>query len=463
MVFGLENRADDPHPALVEPASGSRLSYAGLWRRVVDEAAGMRRLTGGGPALLMLDFSSDIDCIVAYLAALRANIAVMPLPPDLSDTMIAILVERYRPDLIRRRRLGEAGEYRAEGALWCLRTRAEPAIHSDLALLLSTSGSSGSPKCVRLTLAAVEANASQIVTALAIGRDERAPTSLPLSYSYGLSVLNSHLAAGAAVILTSESLAMRPFWRIMAEHGGTSLAGVPASYEMLRRLDLDQLAPQSLRTLTQAGGALAPSLIERFHGFVTRRGGRFFVMYGQTEATARISVLAAADLPGRIGAVGRALPGGDLSIDAVSGHIRYRGPNVMMGYAECRDDLALGDVLGGELDTGDLGRLDSDGILWITGRDKRIAKIAGLRIGLDEVEVLATAFGHAGVIDGGTWLGVALAETDLPQRAERHDFARRLGLHSSQLRWLAVDAMPLTATGKIDYPALAALGWENGT
>ena len=154
---------------------------------------------------------------------------------------------------------------------------------------------------------------------------------------------------------------------------------------MLRRLDLGKLAPPSLRTLTQAGGRLDPALVRHFHGVAAARGGRLFVMYGQTEATARISVLSPDELPAHAGSVGRALPGGALAIDP-DGEVIYRGPNVMMGYAEDRADLARGDELGGVLRTGDLGRLDADGRLWITGRVKRIAKVFGLRVNLDELE-----------------------------------------------------------------------------
>lgn len=454
MVFGLESRRNDHRPALLLPESGACLDHAGLCRRVEEAAARLRPLA---PAVLMMELTADVGAVVAYLAALSAGLAVMPLPAGLAEETVQALIARYRPELVRRPSAVEG--YEERDGLWHRQDGSQPPPHADLALLLSTSGSSGSPKCARLGRQAVEANARQIVEALGIGHGERAPTSLPLSYSYGLSVLNSHLAAGASVILTTDSVTGRPFWQALAQHGATSLAGVPATYDMLRRLDLDALAPPSLKTLTQAGGALPPAWVRHFDAFMRRRGGRLFIMYGQTEATARIAVLPPEDLPGRLGAAGRALPGGALSIDRANGHVLYRGPNVMMGYAEGRDDLARGDDLAGLLDTGDLGRLDDDGILWITGRDKRIAKIGGLRLNLDEVELRAAKFGPAAVMDGGAWLGVALAGTVLPDRSARQDFARLLGLHSTQLRWLAVADLPLSANGKTDYRALAALAW----
>lgn len=433
-MFGLAGRKDDPAPALLEPSSGTILSHAQLYARVMARTETMPC----GKGLVLLGFAPDIDSVVTYLAALEAGHAVMPLPPDLAPDKLARLMELYRPEIVAFPHCHD----QFPGGL---------ALHPDLALVLSTSGSTGSPKMVRLSSSAVEANARQIVQALGITAGERAPTTLPPSYSYGLSVLNSHLMAGASVILTAEGLMSRQLWQDMARHEATSFAGVPASYDMLRRLDLESVFPPSLKTLTQAGGAMAPAMVTRMRDFITGRGGRLFVMYGQTEACARMAVLPPHDLPRCLGAAGLALPEGRFWVE--EGRIHYSGPNVMMGYGQCRADLALGDQMGGQLDTGDLGRLDPDGMLWITGRVKRLAKLGGLRINLDEVETLAAAFGPAAVSDGGEVLVVTLAG-DLPDTGQRRDFAQGFGLHSSQIRWRAVEALPLTANGKIDYGAL---------
>ena len=434
-MFGLAGRKDDPAPALLEPSSGTSLSHAQLYARVMERAETLPR----GKALVLLGFAPDIDSVVTYLAALEAGHGVMPLPPDLAPDKLARLVELYRPEIVA---FPQFQDQSPSGS----------PLHPDLALVLSTSGSTGSPKMVRLSSSAVAANASQIVQALGLTPGERAPTSLPLSYSYGLSVLNSHLAAGASVILTAEGLLSRQLWQDLAEYEATSFAGVPASYDMLRRLDLESVFPPSLTTLTQAGGAMALAMISRINDFITGHGGRLFVMYGQTEACARMAVLPPHDLPRCLGAAGLALAGGRFTVE--DGRVHYRGPNVMMGYGQCRADLALGDQMGGELDTGDLGRLDDDGVLWITGRVKRLAKLGGLRINLDEVEALATVFGPAAVTDGGEVLVVTVAG-DLPDGQQRRDFAQSLSLHSSQIRWRATEALPLTGNGKIDYGALA--------
>jgi acyl-CoA synthetase (AMP-forming)/AMP-acid ligase II len=294
---------------------------------------------------------------------------------------------------------------------------------------------------------------------LRIGPGDRAALNLPLSYSYGLSVLNSHLVAGGSVVLTEQGLTARPLWDRLTELQATSMPGVPYVYQTLHRLGFETLAPASLTVLTQAGGRLADSLVEHFHRLMTARGGRFHVMYGQTEATARIAVLDSSAVPARLGSVGRAIPGGTLSL-APGGtdqrEILYSGPNVMLGYAESAEDLALGDALQGRLETGDLGRIDVDGYLWITGRQKRIAKVNGLRINLDEVEALVGRYGPAAAIEAPTGLRIVLEAPGDPAVVQRirRALAEDLALPPGSLAIECVDALPRSANGKLDRAAL---------
>ncbi|GAB3865821.1 hypothetical protein GCM10027610_116700 [Dactylosporangium cerinum] len=181
----------------------------------------------------------------------------------------------------------------------------------------------------------------------------------------------------------------------------TSLALVPSQYEMLRRLRFDPWRYPSLRTLTQAGGRLRAELVRDFHDRMASAGGRLFVMYGQTEAAPRLTTLPADRLAEKLGSVGPAVPGGRLTVrledgtettePGVVGEVLYRGPNVMMGYAETAADLARGDEQGGLLETGDLGHLDEEGYLFIDGRLKRFGKVFGVRLNLDDIERLAAA------------------------------------------------------------------------
>ncbi len=431
--------------ALIDAATATRVSYGELRARVDAAATALAARAGGGIAFLCCQ--NNVATVVDYLAALTAGVPVVLLDARLAAAALDALVARYQPEVV----LGRAVALPAPAP--------RPAPHPALALSLSTSGSTGSPRLVRLSRAAVEANARAIAAALALGPGEVAPTSLPLHYSYGLSVVNSHLVVGATLLLTDAGLVSDEFWRACREHGATSLAGVPYSYQMLRRLDLGKLAPPSLRTLTQAGGRLDVALVRHFHGVAAARGGRLFVMYGQTEATARISVLSPDELPAHAGSVGRALPGGALAI-APDGEVIYRGPNVMMGYAEDRADLARGDELGGVLRTGDLGRLDADGRLWITGRVKRIAKVFGLRVNLDELEAWLRGQPDAPVvaaIAGDDKLRV-FVEGGAPDAlaAIKRALASHTGAHVTGFEVIGVAALPRLASGKIDYAQLEA-------
>jgi long-chain acyl-CoA synthetase len=266
-------------------------------------------------------------------------------------------------------------------------------------------------------------------------------------------VINSHLTRGASVVLTGESFVSPTFWNLMREQECDSLAGVPYSYQMLDRLKLDGLNVPGIRTLTQAGGKLGPELIAKFHRIMTDRGGRFFTMYGQTEATARIAVLPAEMLPERLGAVGFAIPGGSLAIGS-GGEIIYSGPNVMLGYAENRADLALGDAQGGTLRTGDLGHLDPDGCLWITGRLKREAKLFGLRVNLDDLEAMIRVHGPAAVVGRADRLSIFCEFEEALFPLCRDELASKLRVHARAFEFHRIDRLPTNGAGKIDYSAL---------
>jgi len=435
----------DDRIALVDAATGERITYGALRARVAERAVALR--PAAGPAGIGVAFAgNDVATIVELYAALATGVPIALLDRQLDDRRARAWIERYRPEVVTGRAFG--------GPL----PRGGAAPHRDLALLLSTSGTLGSPRMVRLAGAAVEANARAIAEALAIGPDEIAVTSLPLAYAYGLSIVTSHLAAGATVVVTAESVVSERFWRACRDHGVTSLAGVPYTYEMLRRVELTRVAPPTLRTLTQAGGALAPAQIRHFHAIAAARGGGLIVMYGQTEATARISVLPASELPARAGAVGRAIPGGAIAIAPDGGEIVFRGPSVMMGYAGGRDDLARGDELGGELWTGDRGVLDRDGLLWITGRSRRIAKVFGQRIDLDELEAIARALAGTSAVAAiarGDRVRVFVEAGSAATAIDTRALAEATGLHGRGFELVELPVLPRLASGKLDYQALA--------
>ncbi|MFI7143271.1 AMP-binding protein [Nonomuraea sp. NPDC050022] len=431
-----------PHPdaRIVVAGEPGVLTGDDLAARIASATQALAALP---PGPVFCGMRNDLPSVLRYLAAFQAGRPIALLDPDLPPGALAELAARFKPAALLGFTRAADGLRRARGGT--------PEPHPDLAVLLATSGSTGNPKLVRLSRSAVSANAHAIATALAIAPGEIAPTSLPLYYSYGLSVLNSHLAAGATVVLTDAGLLERSFWTMLDEHRCTSLAAVPYQYEMLRKLRFDPVEHPALTTMTQAGGRLRADLVTEF----AAKAQRFLVMYGQTEATARIAVLPHDRLAAKPGSVGLAVPGGHLTID--DGQVVYHGPNVMMGYAETADDLARGDDLGGVLRTGDLGHLDDEGFLHITGRMKRIAKVFGVRVNLDDIERLLRDRGPVAATSGDDRVTVWAEGLDAEGCTT---LARRLGselrLHWSGFDVRGVDRLPLLGTGKIDYLALEA-------
>lgn len=450
-----DNPGENQDNTAVIEGHGHRISYAKLFARVDEAAAQLRSI--GTRQLGILLTSNTVNSLVAYLACLRAHHVPLLLPAGMSTELITALQAHYRPDWIMGAHL--KGELLA-GAQWPMVPSRQTTPHDlapPLALLLSTSGSTGSPKLVRLSYSNLQANAASIVQYLGLTTDERALTVLPPHYSYGLSVINSHLLAGACLVMREVSALTPEFAEIIQEQAVTSISGVPYIYQMLWRAGFHKQALPSLRSLTQAGGRLDDRLIAFFSKLADEHGWRFFVMYGQTEATARISYVPPHRLSEKIGSIGTAIPGGSLHIDPSNSELIYSGPNVMLGYASCREDLALDDELHGVLRTGDAARQDAEGYFYITGRLKRFIKLAGNRISLDEIEQqlqhrLAIPVMAAGRDDGLViWLE---ASDDTLARQAREWLAGLFGIHHSLCRFKLVDTLPMLPSGKKDYRPL---------
>jgi acyl-coenzyme A synthetase/AMP-(fatty) acid ligase len=413
-------------------------------------------------SLTFLVSDTSVDSWLTGLALLEARSAFALIDPGMGRGAMQALVDHYGPDRI----IDPAGVLVDGGGEW-RSEHVSTATHPDLAVLLTTSGTTGSPRFVRLSSDNIAHNARQIAEALSLGPGDRAVATMPLTYSFGLSVLTSHMVSGGSLLISTRSVIEPPFWEAVEHHGATTLAGVPVTYKMLRRLGFAD-RETSVRTLIQAGGRLDPELVAHFHEALTARGGRFFVMYGQTEASPRMSVLPHDLLPAKLGSVGLPLAGGRLRVlDAddrevppmTTGRVVYDGPNVMMGYADSSADLALGDVFGDVLDTGDEGYLDDDGCLYISGRTKRICKLSGVRISLDEVESLAAAMVPAGAEVAAYSTGddalVLVVEGDYDDADQlRRTLANRLKVPPKLVTVRVGEDLPRLTSGKPDYRAL---------
>lgn len=412
---------------------GSEVTIADLKARRDD----LREQYAGRP-LTFLDAENTLDRITDFLALLDLGWPVFLVDPSWTEEQRQRLVSLYAPALV------------IPGGA----TGVQTPTHPDLAVLLTTSGSTGSPKLVRLSKRNIEANAQQIAESLGLRPEDRGVTALPLHYSFGMSVVTSHVMAGSSVLVTRKGLLDAAFWEDMQRSSVTFLPGVPQSFAMLRRLGLRDRELPSLRALIQAGGRLDPALVGEFADIMRERGGQFFVMYGQTEASPRMACLPPDRLDEKVGSAGRAMPGGRFLIE--DDEVIYEGPNVMMGYAETGTDLALPDVQGDVLRTGDLGYLDDEGFLFLTGRLKRIVKLAGNRVALDEIEALVPELAPVAAVDAGEAGVVLFTEVDDEQvrDAARKALARRLRVAVKLTEIRHLGALPTLTSGKIDYESL---------
>lgn len=435
---------------------GRSVTYAEL-----SALAGRVGLPLDGPRQLVAIFCSNrIDSIAGYVAALAGRHVALLLTGAPDSALNAALLAHFQ--VSRTWALdAEAGQYRLRDTGY-----AAPAMAESLALLLSTSGSTGSKKLVRLTQANLRSNAGSIAEYLGIDAQDKPITTLPMHYSYGLSIVNSHLLNGAEILLTDESIIGRVFWPFAREYGATSFGGVPLTYQLLHRMGLEQMDLPALRYFTQAGGRLDTSLVRHFSEVAQRTGRRFYVMYGQTEATARIAYLPHDLAALHPASIGRPIPGGELALvgesDAlvsephVKGELIYRGPNVMLGYAETAADLALPDQLQGELRTGDIAYRDEQGLYFIAGRKKRFIKINGNRIGLDDVESFLAEQGYRAAATGQDEKLQLLVEGE-PDKRMAELLWENLSIHPRNCTVRGCTALPRSAAGKIAYPEVEQL------
>jgi len=414
-------------------------------------------------ALILVKAQINIETIIGYLSFLRANQAFIMLDASVDDSLSQNIIDTYKPNYIWERKI-DGVDYLVEFNNYGLKeyNKDKLSLHPDLSLILSTSGTTGSPKMVKLTKKNLYANCSSIVEYLDINSTHRAITNLPLYYSYGISILNTHLAKGASIVVTDKSIMSKEFWETFNKYEVTTLNGVPYNYEILKRIGFMKMNLPSLKYMTQAGGKLNQKLVKEFATWTREKDIKFFVMYGQTEATARISYLPVEKTLEKSTSIGIPIPNGKLMIkdlnsdklieeNYVDGELLYQGDNVMMGYATKLEDLSKEDELKGVLHTGDLAHKDEEGYFYITGRLKRFIKVHGNRVGLDEIEQFLKSKSYDILCTGvdNKLMIVTREKNDI--EAIKSDVIQKYGFHHSVVKVKYIDEFPTTSAGKIKY------------
>jgi acyl-CoA synthetase (AMP-forming)/AMP-acid ligase II len=459
MIF--DNLAHDQKAAII--TEHNTFTYAEMLRQAdsVAEYTAPR-------SVVFLFGENDYETICAYVGFLRKRVIMVLLSPNINSEQKKALIDCYKPfHIFTSQTVENAHPVYSLGEYTLFKTaNTANTVHDELAMLITTSGSTGSHKFVRQSYANIRSNTDSIIEYLGITATDRPVTTLPFSYTYGLSVINTHLAVGAALALTNSTIIQKDFWEFMQKTRANSFSGVPYTYEILNKLRFWNMELPYLKKMTQAGGKLQKELVLKFAEISRQKNIEFYVMYGQTEATARMSYLPPEYNIKKAGSIGIAIPGGSFKIinehgqsineTYATGELVYEGANVAMGYAENLGDLEKGDEFNGKLFTGDLAYRDGDGFYYISGRKKRFLKLYGNRVNLDEIDSLLARAGFNATCGGIDDLLKVYTEDSSQIDAIKNELNKNLGVNSRAYKIIAIDQIPRNASGKILYTELDA-------
>jgi acyl-coenzyme A synthetase/AMP-(fatty) acid ligase len=443
-----------------------QITYGSLLRDIEEFSIHFK-----GRKLAFLLCENSIESILGYLTCLRTGIVPLLIGDSIDEALLLDLINTYKPNFLWTSRnfdffkekwkdVYSKGNYQ----LLESKNQFEHSFHPDLALLLMTSGSTGSPVLVRISYKNLVENAISISQSLCISQQDIPITTLPMNYSYGLSIINSHLLNGCQIVLTDESVLTKDFWNLINAKGVTTFGGVPYTYQMLKRLGFEKMHLPSISKLTQAGGKLDSNFVKYFGEVCADKGIHFFVMYGQTEATARMSCLPAKDVIRKPESIGIPIPKGSfyllddaenvISTSDEVGELYYKGPNVSLGYSYSLSDFSKGDENEGIIATGDMAKMDDEGYYYIVGRKKRFIKVFGNRISLDDVENLSQKNGYSCVCTGKDDKLIIYTTDEEDLKELKNTISSKIGVHHSAITVKYIPEFPRNDSGKILYSKL---------
>lgn len=390
-------------------------TYKDLYLRSALLSYQIKQQIGERQRILLLS-PNNAFFLTVYLAVLKSGNTVVPLDPMIETDHFKYIYNLTRPRLlftvphvITRLSLDRSACTTPQDInITCNITLSDPGPSlgdHELAEIIFTSGSTGKPKGVMLSHKNLVANTHSIVKYLQLNATDRMLVVLPFFYCYGLSLLHTHLRVGGSLVFNNAFMYLGAVVEDLAKYKCTGFAGVPSHFQfLLRKSDSFKSTTFShLHYVTQAGGKLANVFIDEFRE--AHPSVKFIVMYGQTEATARLSYLPANQYESHKGSVGKGIPGVTLRVVSNDGHnvrpgdtgeIIAKGDNIMLGYYMDNDETAKV-IKNGWLYTGDLGTVDEDGFIYLTARAKEIIKVGGRRISPKEIEAVILSL--PGVVD----------------------------------------------------------------
>lgn len=448
----------------IKDDSGYSLTYADICKTIEEfDALNLPR------SVIFCLCENCAGALVGYMAFENNKQVPLLLSVGLDEGLRNNMESMYAPSyywMPERKVGGIIGEkiYAAYGYV-LLKTNYEPyPLNEKLSMLLTTSGSTGSPKLVRHKYGNLEANAKNVAKVFSWTVDEVGICDLPMNYTMGLNVINSHLAVGASVLMVKANLMDPDFWKFIKINGGTSFCGVPFSYEVMKRVGFDKMDLPELYTLAEGGGKLTDKMFKWIAAYAQNSGKRFCATFGTSETSARMAFLDPELALEKVGSIGKAIPNGELFLldevvnedGTVTGELGYRGANVTMGYALNREDLIKDDEFCGEYHTGDIAKRDADGFYFIIGRKGRFLKLFGLRVSLDETErLLKTQYPNTDFVCTGDDKQMNIFTANAVLKDEIIPFiSRKTSLHNSAFRVFILDEIPRNDYGKVKFAEL---------
>lgn len=463
MFLGIDRH--DKNKIAVKDNENHSLSYGELSKEVIEISKLLPERT-----IVFNLCKNTIGSLIGYMGFIEGNSVPLALSNKIEKGLLDTLIEEYTPaylwlpsdqaHVFSYDKVFEKYDYTL------LKTGNEIyPINDQLQFLMTTSGSTGSPKLVRYKKGNLEANAKNVAKAFGWNAEERPVCDLGMQYTMGLNVINTHLYVGATVLLTTYNLMSSDFWNYIRDEKATNFTGVPFSYDILYRLHFDRMDLPYLKTLSEGGGKLTDTRFTQLAEYAHKNDKRFIASFGTTETAARIACLPSELAFTKIGSIGRAIPEGELFlIDSdgtvlteleAEGELCYRGPNVTMGYAIKKEELLNGDDFKGEYHTGDLAKRDSDGCYFITGRMSRFLKLLSYRVSLDQCErLIQEEFGIECACTG-TDQRMDIFITDEGKKKDVLDFiSEKTHLFKTLFKVFVIDAIPRNDSGKIAYKKL---------
>ena len=421
-------------------------------------------------SIVFLLCENSVGAVNAYLSCIENKVVPLILSVKTDKLLLKNLMEIYKPAYLwLPSKIGSkfSGDVLLECYGYSLiktQNKIYP-IFEDLAMLLSTSGSTGSPKLVRHSYKNLISNAKNVAKFFEINSSDRPLVDLPIFYTMGHSVICSHLYAGATLFLTSLSLLDKKFWDFFEQNRITTFTGVPYSYEILKRLKFTEKKWPFLKILTQGGGKLRENLYIEFAEYALKNNIKFIPTFGQTECTARMAYLSPDKALKKISSIGNAIPEGKMFLfdsdekiitdNNIEGELGYKGPNVTLGYAENIEDLRKGDEWNGKILTGDIAIRDDDDCYYIIGRKKRFLKLFGYRVSLDQCEkLIKNEFNIECVCVGDDAVMLVYVEEDIDLNMIKRYLSEKTGIVITAFKVIKIPNIPRNEYGKIEYSKL---------